>query len=105
MNPVHRWFQHVVLAAIAVAGAVHAEVLPPACREIQFMPEKYEVTLAGRLHSNLLLDFVTGDGARADNIVYDIAANTNGGTGKSVGGFGHPTCIETGSAAELPAKR
>lgn len=48
---------------------------------------------------------VSGDGAHPDNIVYDIAANAHGGTGKSVGGFGHPTCIETGSAAELPARR
>ncbi len=35
---------------------------------------------------------VSGDAARPDNMVFDIAANINGGTGKSAGGFGHPTC-------------
>ncbi len=38
---------------------------------------------------------VSGDATRPDNIVFDIAANPNGGTGISAGGFGHPTCINT----------
>lgn len=38
---------------------------------------------------------VSGDATRPDNIVFDIAPNTNGGTGISAGGFGHPTCINT----------
>jgi uncharacterized protein GlcG (DUF336 family) len=38
---------------------------------------------------------VSGDPTRPDNIVFDIAANPNGGTGISAGGFGHPTCINT----------
>jgi len=46
---------------------------------------------------------VSGDPARPDNIVYDITANPNGGTGKSAGGFGHPTCINTGDQTKLPA--
>lgn len=47
MNPIRRCFQHLVLAATALAGAAHAEVLPPDWFEIRFMPENYEVTLAG----------------------------------------------------------
>ena len=46
---------------------------------------------------------VSGDAARPDNIVFDIAPNPNGGTGISAGGFGHPTCINTSGAATLPA--
>jgi uncharacterized protein GlcG (DUF336 family) len=38
---------------------------------------------------------VSGDATRPDNIIFDIAPNTNGGTGISAGGFGHPTCINT----------
>ena len=41
---------------------------------------------------------VSGDTDRPDNIVFDIDA-----AGKSKGGFGHPQCINTGSAAALPA--
>ena len=48
---------------------------------------------------------VSGDAARPDNIVYDITANPDGGTGKSAGGFGHPTCINTGNQKQLPAVR
>jgi hypothetical protein len=62
-----------------------------------------------RVRSNLMFDYVnggiSGDAARPDNIVFDIAANAHGGTGISAGGFGHPTCINTGLAAGLPAKR
>ncbi|MGA7241021.1 MAG: hypothetical protein WBY44_35390 [Bryobacteraceae bacterium] len=38
---------------------------------------------------------VSGDATRPDNIVFDIVANTSGGTGVSAGGFGHPMCINT----------
>ncbi len=46
---------------------------------------------------------VSGDAARPDNIVYDITLNPDGGTGKSAGGFGHPTCINTATPSVLPA--
>jgi hypothetical protein len=46
---------------------------------------------------------VSGDPARPDNIVYDITENPAGGTGVSAGGFGHPTCINTGNQLALPA--
>lgn len=46
---------------------------------------------------------VSGDLARPDNIVYDIAPNADGGTGVSAGGFGHPTCLNTGDETDLPA--
>jgi uncharacterized protein GlcG (DUF336 family) len=46
---------------------------------------------------------VSGDPDRPDNIVYDIKENSQGGTGKSAGGFGHPTCINTADPASLPA--
>lgn len=46
---------------------------------------------------------VSGDPVRPDNIIYDITANPNGGTGISKGGFGHPTCISTGDQTALPA--
>ena len=46
---------------------------------------------------------VSGDPARPDNIIYDITANSSGGTGISKGGFGHPTCINTGDQTALPA--
>ncbi|WP_043460945.1 GlcG/HbpS family heme-binding protein [Azohydromonas australica] len=42
---------------------------------------------------------VSGDAQRPDNIVYDI----NPSTGKSAGGFGHPLCINTANAKNLPA--
>ena len=45
---------------------------------------------------------VSGDADRPDNIVFDIVANPNGGTGKSAGGFGHPGCINTAGSATLP---
>ncbi len=46
---------------------------------------------------------VSGDTDRPDNIVYDIKENSQGGTGKSAGGFGHPTCINTADPTSLPA--
>jgi uncharacterized protein GlcG (DUF336 family) len=64
--------------------------------------------IAWRLRSLLKLDHlagvdgVSGDAARPDNIVYDITANPNGGTGISLHGFGHPTCINTGNQNALP---
>ncbi len=46
---------------------------------------------------------VSGDPLRPDNIIYDITANPNGGTGISAGGFGHPECLNTGDETTLPA--
>lgn len=46
---------------------------------------------------------VSGDAQRPDNIVFDVIPNPNGGTGVSPGGFGHPTCLNTGNPATLPA--
>jgi uncharacterized protein GlcG (DUF336 family) len=65
--------------------------------------------IAWRVRNNLGLDHlqgvggVSGDAARPDNIIYDITANPNGGTGNSAGGFGHPTCIKTADPSGLPA--
>ncbi len=68
--------------------------------------------IAWRLRKNLNLDhlagiprFLSGDAARPDNIVFDIAANPGGGTGISASGFGHPTCPngDAGDLADLPA--
>lgn len=62
-----------------------------------------------RVRHNLGLDHlantagVSGDPARPDNIIFDITPNPGGGTGISAGGFGHPTCINTGNPASLPA--
>jgi uncharacterized protein GlcG (DUF336 family) len=41
---------------------------------------------------------MSGDSQRPDNIVYDISGN-----GQSVGGFGHPKCINTSDPKTLPA--
>ena len=57
--------------------------------------------IAWRVRNNLGLDHmantsgVSGDATRPDNIIFDIVANPNGGTGNSAGGFGHPMCINT----------
>jgi uncharacterized protein GlcG (DUF336 family) len=65
--------------------------------------------IAWRVRHGLNLDFlatvggVSGDAAHPDNIIFDITANPNGGTGISAGGFGHPTCINTGDQNALPA--
>ena len=45
---------------------------------------------------------VSGDPTRPDNIVFDITANPDGGTGKSAGGFGHPSCLNTAGSDKLP---
>ena len=69
--------------------------------------------IAWRVRSNLHLDHmgagtlpavggVSGDATRPDNIVFDITANPNGGTGISPGGFGHPTCLNTSGSNTLP---
>jgi hypothetical protein len=66
-----------------------------------------------RVRSNLVLDHVNGgvaaifasDPSHPDNIIYDITANPNGGTGNSATGFGHPTCLNTGGQGSLPAIR
>ena len=44
-----------------------------------------------------------GDATHPDNIIFDITANPNGGTGNSASGFGHPTCLNTSRSASLPA--
>ena len=62
-------------------------------------------TVAWRARRNLDLDFLAtipgvggifaGDAAHPDNIIFDITANPNGGTGVSATGFGHPTCLNS----------
>jgi nitrogenase subunit NifH len=55
-----------------------------------------------RVRANLKLDHmasipgVSGDATRPDNIIYDISG------GVSAGGFGHPTCVNTGNQLALP---
>jgi uncharacterized protein GlcG (DUF336 family) len=67
--------------------------------------------IAWRTRNNLKLDHlsgvggVSGDAAHPDNIIFDITPNMYGGTGISAGGFGHPTCINTGDPASLPPVR
>jgi uncharacterized protein GlcG (DUF336 family) len=47
---------------------------------------------------------VSGDAARPDNILFDLTPHLNGGPDStSPSGFGHPTCINTGNPASLPA--
>jgi uncharacterized protein GlcG (DUF336 family) len=64
--------------------------------------------IAWRVRNGLGLDHlkgvggVSGDPKRPDNIIFDITANPEGGTGISAGGFGHPTCINTGDQTSLP---
>jgi len=43
-----------------------------------------------------------GDPTHPDNIIFDITANPNGGTGNSKSGFGHPTCLNTAGSSALP---
>jgi uncharacterized protein GlcG (DUF336 family) len=63
--------------------------------------------MAWRVRHGLNLDFlagvggVSGDPARPDNIIFDITAGPTGPV--SAGGFGHPTCINTGDPSALPA--
>ena len=60
-------------------------------------------SIAWRLRANLSLDHLTGvggvsgDKARPDNIIFDIA------NGVSKGGFGHPMCMNPGDVTALPA--
>ncbi len=64
--------------------------------------------IAWRVRNNLGLDHlsgvggVSGDPTRPDNIVFDITANPNGGTGVSAGGYGHPTCPNYFGSNTLP---
>jgi hypothetical protein len=44
---------------------------------------------------------VTGDPNHSDNIIFDIKPNPNGGTGISGGGFGHPTCLNNPTPANV----
>lgn len=66
-------------------------------------------SIGWRVRNNLGLDNlfglvggVSGDPTRPDNIVFDIAPNPAGGVGVSTGGFGHPTCLNTGDETALP---
>ena len=43
------------------------------------------------------------DPTHPDNIIFDITANSAGGTGNSASGFGHPKCLNTGDPSKLPA--
>jgi uncharacterized protein GlcG (DUF336 family) len=67
--------------------------------------------ISWRVRNNLKLDHlsgvggVSGDPARPDNIIFDIAPNPSGGTGISAGGFGHPTCLNTSGSNTLPPVR
>jgi uncharacterized protein GlcG (DUF336 family) len=45
---------------------------------------------------------VSGDPDHPDDIVFDIKDNPLGGTGRSAGGFGHPTCLNTNPANNPP---
>ncbi len=60
--------------------------------------------IAWRVRKNLGLDHmagvggVSGDATRPDNIIFDIGTN-----GQSMGGFGHPKCLNTGDEKTLPA--
>ncbi len=65
--------------------------------------------VAWRLRKNLGLDHlgtiggVANDPAHPDNIVFDIVANPDGGTGKSASGWGHPVCLGATNAAATAA--
>jgi len=67
--------------------------------------------IAWRTRNNLALDYVpggvSGDTARADNIVYDITSQLGQQEGVSESGWGHPACspAATGIAAGLPPTR
>lgn len=67
--------------------------------------------IAWRTRNALTLDFVpagvSGDPARKDNIVYDIASQAGQMPGVSPSGWGHPACSNTATtiAATLPATR
>lgn len=73
--------------------------------------------VAWHVRHNLGLDHLAGigpvpgtDAQHPDNIVFDITPtagggllNPNGTVGSSASGFGHPTCINSGNPATLPA--
>lgn len=67
--------------------------------------------VAWRLRRALNLDHlatingVSGDPKRPDNIVFDIIANPNGGTGASPSGWGHPPCGGADNAAATAAAK
>lgn len=46
-----------------------------------------------------------GDATHPDNIIFDITANPQGGTGLSASGFGHPACLNTSGSDTLPPVR
>ncbi len=45
---------------------------------------------------------VSGDASHPDNIIFDIVTSSNGSSGNSASGFGHPTCLNTGGSKTLP---
>jgi hypothetical protein len=66
--------------------------------------------VAWHVRHNLNLDHLAklgvvpgADPQHPDNIIFDITPNPQGGTGISASGFGHPTCVNTGNPASLPA--
>jgi uncharacterized protein GlcG (DUF336 family) len=66
--------------------------------------------IAWRVRNNLHLDHLKGvhgvssDPDRPDNIIFDFTPNANGNlVSNSAGGFGHPTCLNTGGSSTLPA--
>ncbi len=67
--------------------------------------------VAWRVRNSLHLDQfqgvggVSGDAARPDNIIFDIAPNPSGdaGAAPSPGGFGHPKCLNSPDPSVLPA--
>ena len=62
--------------------------------------------IAWRTRNNLMLDSVpggvSGDAARPDNIIFDLA-DDGGGNPESLGGFGHPHCIDPVIEAPIAA--
>jgi len=68
--------------------------------------------VAWRTRHNLNLDFLSSipgpaslfahDSGHPDNIIFDITPNSNGGTGVSATGFGHPTCLNNPTSAGTP---
>ena len=65
--------------------------------------------IAWRTRNNLGLDHLFGfiggvaTPTHPDNIIFDITPNAAGGTGVSLGGFGHPSCGAPPPAPPLPA--
>jgi len=65
--------------------------------------------IAWRVRKNLGLDHlqgvggVSGDGARPDNIVYDLRSSGGASGSFSKSGWGHPECVNTGDPSALPA--